>query len=197
MILLVNNSTHGNKLSFIFQIRKALNLLDIPYVEVDKIDQKILDFPIEGIILSGSPMMLEDDVLESFAKNFYYMLKIKVPVLGICFGSQLLTVTNGGKLLNRGELFCQSTTVYTEPSSILFRNKREVELNFCFTDLPIPPKHFQGNIGWISLNGKKHPIAFDYGNNVFAILGHPELSPQTFFIYKNFYDYCKKIDMSF
>lgn len=193
MILLVNNSTHGNELSFIFQIRKTLKLLDIPYVEVDKIDQKILDLSIKGIILSGSPMMLEDDILQSFAKNFYYMLKIKVPVLGICFGSQLLTVTNGGKLFNRGKLFCEKTTVHTDPTSILFRNKEEVELKFCFKDLPIPPRHFQGNIGWISLNGKSHPIAFDYGNNVFAILGHPELCEKTFFIYKNFYDYCKKL----
>jgi len=194
MILLVNNSTHGNELSFIFQIRKTLKFLGIPYVEVNKIDPSILDLQINGIILSGSPMMLEDDILESFAKNFYYMLKIKVPVLGICFGSQLLTVTNGGKIINQGKSFCQVTTVYTDPSSVLFHNKKEVQLKFCFTDLPVPPKHFQGNIGWISLNGKKHPIAFDYGDNVFALLGHPELSSETFFIYKNFYDYCKKLN---
>ena len=193
MLLLVNNSTHGNKLSFIVQIRKALNLLNIPFVEVNKIDQKILDLRIQGIILSGSPMMLEEDILESFAKNFYYMLKFKVPVLGICFGSQLLTVTNGGTVVNQGKLFCQRTTVYTDPSSVLFRNKEEIDLKFCFKDLPIPPKHFQGNIGYISLNGKTHPIAFNYGNNVFALLGHPELLDETFFIYKNFYDYCKKL----
>lgn len=192
MLLLVNNSTHGNELSFIFQIRKTLKLLNIPYVEVNKIEQKILEMPIKGIILSGSPMMLEDDILESFAKNFYYMLKINVPVLGICFGSQLLTVTNGGKL-HKGKLFCQTALVHTDPTSILFHNKKEIELKFCFKDLPIPPKHFQGNIGWITLNGKKHPIAFDYGNNVFALLGHPELLHETFFIYKNFYEYCKKL----
>jgi len=189
MLLLVNNSTHGNELSFIFQIRKALKFLNIPYIEVNKIEK--IEIPIKGIILSGSPMMLEDDILASFAKNFYYMLKNNVPVLGICFGSQLLTVTNGGKL-QRGELFCETAVVHTDPTSILFHNKREINLEFCFKDLPIPPKHFQG-IGWIILNGKKKPIAFDYGNNVFALLGHPELSSETFFIYKNFYEYCKKL----
>lgn len=193
MLLLVNNSTHGNELSFIFQIRKTLKLLNIPYIEVNKIDPKILDLKIKGIILSGSPMMLEDDVLQSYAKNFYYMLKISVPVLGICFGSQLLTVTNGGKLHNRGHSFCEKTIVHTDPTSVLFRNETEVNLKFCFTDLPIPPPHFQGNIGWIMLDGKKHPIAFDYGDNVFALLGHPELSEETFFIYRNFYNFCKKL----
>ena len=69
MLLLVNNSTHGNELSFIFQIRKTLKLLKIPYIEVNKIDQTILSLKIKGIILSGSPMMLEDDILESYAKN--------------------------------------------------------------------------------------------------------------------------------
>jgi len=193
MLLLVNNSTHGNELSFIFQIRKTLKLLKIPYIEVNKIDPSILSLKIKGIILSGSPMMLEDDILQSYAKNFYYMLKINVPVLGICFGSQLLTVTNGGKLHNRGHSFCQKEIVHTDPSSILFHNKDEINLKFCFTDLPIPPRDFQGNIGWIMLDGKPHPIAFDYGNNVFALLGHPELSEETFFIYKNFYDFCKKL----
>jgi len=193
MLLLVNNSTHGNELSFIFQIRKTLKSLKIPYIEVNKIDPSILSMKIKGIILSGSPMMLEDDILESYAKNFYYMLKISVPVLGICFGSQLLTVTNGGKLHNRGHPFCQKAVVHTDPTSVLFHHKNEINLKFCFTDLPIPPPRFQGNIGWITLDGKSHPIAFDYGNNVFALLGHPELSEDTNFIYKNFYDFCKKL----
>jgi GMP synthase (glutamine-hydrolysing) len=120
------------------------------------------------------------------------MLKLDVPVLGICFGSQLLTVTNGGTLFNRGHSFCETTPVRTDPHSVLFQGYTEIDLKFCFTDLPIPPKTTK-NIGWIQLNGEEHPISFEYEKNkVFALLGHPELHEHTFFIYRNFYNHCKR-----
>jgi len=191
MLLLINNSTNGNVLSFIFQVRKALKALRIPYIETNKIDERILSSKIKGIILSGSPMMLEEDILKSYAKNFYYMLRLDVPVLGICFGSQLLTVTNGGSLFNRGHSFCETTLMRTDPSSVLFRGVKHMELKFCFTDLPIPPKNTK-NIGWINLIGKDCPIAFEYEKDkVFALLGHPELHEHSYFIYRNFYEHCK------
>ena len=193
MLLLVNNSTEGNKLSFIFQVRKALKEQKIPYIETNKIDERILQYSgkFKGIILSGSPMILFTDILSSFSKNFYYMLKLKVPVLGICFGCQLLTVTNGGTIVDRGHAFCETTRVITDPNSVLFRGHSSIDLKFCFNDLPVPPKKsLIKNIGSIMIDNKEHPISFDFGNNVFGLLGHPELHKHTFFIYSNFYHFC-------
>ena len=42
MILLINNSTDGNRLSYIIQIRNALVEFKIPFIETKKIDGKIL-----------------------------------------------------------------------------------------------------------------------------------------------------------
>ena len=58
MILLINNSTHGNKLSFIVQLRHTLRELRIPFIESKKVDYDLLTKmkkKITGIILSGSP----------------------------------------------------------------------------------------------------------------------------------------------
>ena len=68
MILLINNSTQGNKLSYIIQIRHTLVKYKIPFIETKKVDGSILQKykkKIKGIILSGSPMILNTDTISS------------------------------------------------------------------------------------------------------------------------------------
>ena len=69
MILLINNSTDGNKLSFIVQLRHTLRSLSIPFIETKRVDYQLLDKmkkKITGIILSGSPMMLHKDTISNY-----------------------------------------------------------------------------------------------------------------------------------
>jgi GMP synthase (glutamine-hydrolysing) len=197
MLLLINNSTQGNTLSFIFQIRKALRDLKIPYIETNKIDEKIIKnkHKIKGIILSGSPMILFDDVLSSFNFDIYYMLNINVPVLGICFGCQLLTLLNGGSLIDRKSLFCETTEV-TLSENMLFKGLDNPLIKFCFNNLPVGPKKSElvKEIAWIHIDGRQKAIAFEFQKNkVFGILGHPELHKHSWVIYKNFAKFCGSI----
>lgn len=201
MILLIDNSTDGNRLSFIVQVRHTLRNLSIPFVETKRVDYDLLTKMkrrIKGIILSGSPMMLQKDTISKYNYDIFYMLNLNVPILGICFGSQLLTIINGGTLKPIHRFICDPLPTKIEKNSFLFDNvtlynKGEMYLKFCFSGLPVKPRRKSAEVlASIMINGKRHPIAFQYGEQVFCILGHPEIEAGTHVIYKNFYNFCKK-----
>ena len=196
MILLINNSTDGNRLSYIIQIRNALVEFKIPFIETKKIDGSILQKykkRIKGIILSGSPMILENDSILKYNFDIFYMLNIDVPVLGICFGSQLMTILNGGSLKRMNHFVCDvlPTTILSKDCFLFDNLPSEINMKFCFSDLPVKPRNNKSKpLASININGKKTPIAFQYSDKMFCILGHPEIQHDTHIIYRNFYDYC-------
>mgnify|MGYP003325882134 CR=1 FL=1 len=60
-----------------------------------KIKNKNIDISIKGIILSGGPLNVYEIDRYSFDKG---ILKNNLPILGICFGHQILSKLNGGKV---------------------------------------------------------------------------------------------------
>ena len=201
MILLINNSTDGNRLSFIVQVRHTLRSLSIPFIETKRVDYDLLmkmKKKIKGVILSGSPMMLQKDTISQYNYDIFYMLYLDVPILGICFGSQLLTIINGGTLKPINRFICDPLPTKIEKNCFLFDNvqvndKNEMYLKFCFSGLPVKPRRKTAEtLASIMVNGKRAPIAFQYSDKVFCILGHPEIEAGTHIIYKNFYEFCKK-----
>jgi GMP synthase-like glutamine amidotransferase len=201
MILLINNSTDGNRLSFIVQVRHTLRSLSIPFIESRRVDYDLLmkmKKKITGIILSGSPMMLQKDTISKYNYDIFYMLNLNVPILGICFGSQLLTIINGGTLKPLHRFICDPLPAKIEKNCFLFDNvqindKDEMYLKFCFSGLPVKPRRKSAEVlASIMIDGKRTPIAFQYSEKIFCILGHPEIEAGTHIIYKNFYDFCKQ-----
>jgi GMP synthase (glutamine-hydrolysing) len=201
MILLINNSTDGNRLSFIVQVRHTLRSLSIPFIESRRVDYDLLmkmKKKITGIILSGSPMMLQKDTISKYNYDIFYMLNLNVPILGICFGSQLLTIINGGTLKPLRRFICDPLPAKIEKNCFLFDNvqindKDEMYLKFCFSGLPVKPRRKSAEVlASIIIDGKRTPIAFQYSEKIFCILGHPEIEAGTHIIYKNFYDFCKQ-----
>ena len=126
------------------------------------------------------------------------MLNLNVPILGICFGSQLLTIINGGILKPINHFICDPLPTRIEKDCFLFDNvklcdKGKMYLKFCFSVLPVKPRRQSAEVlASITLNGKRTPIAFQYSENVFCILGHPEIEAGTHVIYENFYKFCKR-----
>ncbi len=60
---------------------------------------------IDVIVLSGSQRkMLEPEVFEDYANEVEFLRNTKKPVLGICFGHQLLAMTFGEQVIPTGEM---------------------------------------------------------------------------------------------
>ena len=60
-----------------------------------KVKNKNIDGLVKGIILSGGPLNVYEIKKYSFDKR---IIQKGVPVLGICFGHQILSKLNGGKV---------------------------------------------------------------------------------------------------
>ena len=60
-----------------------------------RIKNKDINESIKGIILSGGPLNVYEIDKYSFDKK---ILENKIPILGICFGHQILAKLNGGKV---------------------------------------------------------------------------------------------------
>lgn len=193
MLLVVNNSKNNNKISYINKLRKALLTLNIPFHEMKTMDDDIekIKHKIKGIILTGSPIKLTEKThFEDYVLNIQTLLNIKVPVLGICFGAQLLHVLNGGKLDNQKKYFCEIADVELSKHK-LFANITDSQMQFCFSDLLVPIKNTKiKEIAWFHFNGKKYPCAFEFQTSVFGCLFHPEQFESSYPILKNFAKLC-------
>jgi len=69
----------------------------------DRFDENLLDDNIKGLILSGGPRSLYEENAPRLDSSIIYLAKKrKIPILGICYGHQLLAHLLGGKVI-RGE----------------------------------------------------------------------------------------------
>lgn len=121
MIIVIDNTGTQPKKMFLPQIFSYLKERKLPY-QVIKGDAAGLDQlqgidheDIEHIILSGSPLMLNGQTDKNeYICNVYCLEKLQhVPILGICFGCQLINVHFGGTLYDGGSVFCKSVEAFS------------------------------------------------------------------------------------
>lgn len=112
---------------------------------------KIDSVNIVGIILSGGPIMLSEKTdIFFYSKNFTALIEFPhIPILGICFGFQLMGVAYGGLVNSLGEDAKNNIieTIYTSSDnseSVLFQNlPSTINVYQCHNDfLQKPPKTF-------------------------------------------------------
>ena len=84
-----------------------------------KIKNKDIDSSIKGIILSGGPLNVYEINKYSFDKE---IIKNEIPVLGICFGHQILSKLNGGKVKQSKHREFGLTNINKKKESLLTKN---------------------------------------------------------------------------
>lgn len=199
MILLVNNRNGiKSEYAMLEKLRKTLKILKIPYVETSSIRNDIykLKSKITGVIFSGSALLLTDKLLfETFSNDIRALLEFDVPVLGICFGCQLLNLIFGGKLdffNDKHTYFCEDVPVELKKSP-LFVNFKPTDVSFCFSQLPkISKKDGVSEIAWFKKDSKKYGCGFEFRKGkYYGLMFHPEKDPNDYVIYQNFVEICK------
>jgi GMP synthase-like glutamine amidotransferase len=211
MILLINNKRSlkeyapsvNTKLSSVPKLKSALKHLHLKFHEVKGVDEQVLNpssqlhRQITGVIISGSSMKLSRDLdISQYVHILRYLQAFShLPVLGICFGAQLLVCLYRGNVVDQGKYICKKLPVRILPRNPLFVNGATSEsiINpmFCFSDLPVIPggRKRITPIAWMKHNSDTEtPVAFEFEKGqVYGCLFHPEWCEDTFFILSNLF----------
>ena len=84
-----------------------------------KIKSNHINNNIKGIILSGGPLNVYQLSEKTFDKR---IINLGIPILGICFGHQILSKFNGGKVKQSKNREFGLAKIYKKNNSILVKN---------------------------------------------------------------------------
>ena len=151
------------------------------------------EFNLKGIVLSGGPLSITKTSYLGIPKQ---ILNFNKPILGICYGHQLLAKEFGGVVKNYKKSEFGRCDIFSNKSSILTKNffnkdkKTQVWMNH--TDVVTKlPKGFQGVA---SSEDYKYTIIQNPSKKIFGIQFHPEVIHTTNgnILFKNFlFNICK------
>ena len=171
MILLVDHCNRKGSLSrdeFVGPVARIVGRAGYAWEEVhfSELQSETLELA-DGIILCGTA--LEDNLFAAQAGKFAWLREVRVPVLGICAGMQVLCQTFGGRI--RPGCGIGMTTVRTSAPAPILPEETEFLAFELHTNTCDPPP------GWVTLavsetgiQAVRHP-----DQPLFGVMFHPEV----------------------
>lgn len=187
MILLVNNTLHKD-LAYTQATRALVDVLvtrDINHVIINNLAEAkdVIAHRgdgVSGVILGGSNTFVatQNDLM---ALNQIFLARCRVPILGICFGHQLMALTTGGAIERLPRRHTGWAAINTQGTDLLSRGVNRHEFYYSHQDCVV------------SVPGEEwKPLAVDQFNGIecvtmmrhrtrpwFGVQFHPELSGES------------------
>ena len=140
-----------------------------------KIKLKNIDSTIKGIILSGGPLNVYQINKYSFDRK---ILQLNIPILGICFGHQILSKLNGGKVKQSKHREFGLANIFKKNSSLLtsnfFKKSNTKKVWMSHADqVSKIPKNFKVVA---SSTNSKYAIVEDKIKKFYGVQFHPEVT---------------------
>jgi GMP synthase-like glutamine amidotransferase len=189
MIVVVNNVINQSQAMYFPRIINYLRDHHVPYTIVKNITQfqRIPATSIRGIILSGSPLMIDQASIDvhpdQFLLNIMALGRMDTPILGICFGCQIMNHVYGGTLHRLDRLFCEDTALHD--------GKKPMDVRFCLQNVIDKVAPAFDIIASATVRGRTVPCFIKHKTRpLIGCLFHPEYHAATHTILDNFIRMC-------
>ena len=140
-----------------------------------RIKNQDIDYSIKGIILSGGPLNVYEISKYSFDKK---IIENGIPILGICFGHQILSKLNGGKVKQSKHREFGLANINKKKDSLLTKNifnkKKTIKVWMSHADqVSKLPKNFKVIA---SSQNSKFSIIENKSKKFYGVQFHPEVT---------------------
>jgi GMP synthase (glutamine-hydrolysing) len=129
-----------------------------------------------GIIFSGSPVMFTEADHAPYFEKFSFIRSGEIPVLGICFGHQLVGILHGAKIFRGLEVRTRIKIKVVKEDVLLNNLSPETEMNEDHTEgitLPAGFIHLATSSSY-TVEAMRHPAL-----PIWGVQFHPEVSGET------------------
>lgn len=171
-------------------VRCVDEYMDVEAVSLENLSEKDLS-TYKGIIISGAPILLTEVDYQPYLEQFAWVKEYSMPILGICFGHQLLGLIHGAAVTRQKEDRDWQTIEIIEDDDLFNRFPKEFEMmeDHCET-VSIP-----GNFTHLAVSDACINEAMKHKDKPFyGVQFHPEVSGNIgYLLFDNFTRICLKL----